>query len=83
MLLRNRLYVGVIDVPDFGVRDQRGDFEPLISDEIFYKAQAVLSGRVPVTAPLRETPARLPATRVRAVRRVRSRSHRKLVEGTQ
>jgi Recombinase len=30
MLLRNRLYIGVIDVPDFGVRDQRGDFEPLI-----------------------------------------------------
>ena len=52
MLLRNRLYVGVIDVPDFGVRDKRGDFEPLISDEVFYKAQAVLAGRVPVTAPL-------------------------------
>jgi len=27
MLLRNRLYVGIIDVPEFGVRDQRGDFE--------------------------------------------------------
>jgi site-specific DNA recombinase len=52
MLLRNRLYVGAIDVPDFGVRDQRGDFEPLISEEIFYKAQAVLSGKVPVIAPL-------------------------------
>ena len=39
MLLRNRLYVGVIDVPDFGVRDQRGDFDRLISEEIFYKAQ--------------------------------------------
>jgi hypothetical protein len=24
MLLRNRLYVGIIDVPEFGVRDQRG-----------------------------------------------------------
>ena len=24
-LLRNRLYVGLIDVPDFGVRDQPGD----------------------------------------------------------
>ena len=29
MLLRNRLYIGLIDVPDFGVRDQRGDFEPV------------------------------------------------------
>ena len=54
-LLRNRLYVGVIDVPDFGLRDKRGDFEPLISDEIFYKAQAVLAGRVPVTAPLQRS----------------------------
>jgi hypothetical protein len=52
MLLRNSLYVGIIDVPEFGVRDQRGDFEPLIGEEIFYKAQAVLSGKVPVVAPL-------------------------------
>jgi hypothetical protein len=28
MLLRNRLYFGIIDVPEFGVRDQRGDFDP-------------------------------------------------------
>ena len=52
MLLRNRLYIGIIDVPDSGIRDQRGDFDPLIREEIFYKAQAVLSSRVPVTAPL-------------------------------
>lgn len=52
MLLRNRLYIGIIDVPECGVRDQRGDFEPLISEAIFYKAQAVLSGRVPLIAPL-------------------------------
>ena len=55
MLLRNRLYVGVIDVPDFGVRDKRGDFEPLVNDEVFYNAQAVLSGRLPVTAPLQRS----------------------------
>ena len=30
----NRLYIGIIDVPEFGVRDQRGDFEPLINDGI-------------------------------------------------
>ena len=29
MLLRNRLYIGIIDVPDFGIRDQRGDFDPV------------------------------------------------------
>jgi site-specific DNA recombinase len=36
MLLRNRLYVGIIDVPEFGVRDQRGDFEPLVSGDHFF-----------------------------------------------
>jgi DNA invertase Pin-like site-specific DNA recombinase len=35
MLLRNRLYIGIIDVPEFGVRDQRGDFEPLIREDVF------------------------------------------------
>ena len=28
-----------------------GDFEPLISEELFYQVQAVLSGRLPSTAP--------------------------------
>ena len=44
-------YIGIIDVPDFGVRDQR-DFDPLITEEIVYKAQGVLSGKVPRIAPL-------------------------------
>ena len=52
MLLRSRLYIRIIDVPEFGVRDQRGDFEPLISEAIFDKARAVLSGKAPVIAPL-------------------------------
>ncbi len=29
----------------------RGDFEPLISEDLFYRVQAVLSGRVPSTTP--------------------------------
>jgi hypothetical protein len=51
MLLRNQLYAGIVDVPEYGVRNKRGDFEPLISEDLFYQAQAVLSGRLPVTAP--------------------------------
>ncbi len=31
MLLRNQLYAGTIDVREYGVRDERGDFEPLIT----------------------------------------------------
>src|SRR5918999_4873207 len=51
VLLRNRLYAGIVDVPEYGVRNKRGDFAPLISEELFYLVQAVLSGRVPSTAP--------------------------------
>jgi hypothetical protein len=51
MLLRNQLYAGIVDVPEYGVRGRRGDFEPLISEELFYGAQAVPSGRVPSTTP--------------------------------
>lgn len=49
MLLRNQLDSGTIDVPECGVRGKRGDFDPLISDELFYRAQAVPSGRAIVT----------------------------------
>ena len=51
MLLRNQLYAGIVDVPEYGVRGKRGDFEPLISEELFYRVQAILSGRVSSTAP--------------------------------
>jgi hypothetical protein len=27
-----------VDVPEYGVRNKRGDFEPLISEELFYRA---------------------------------------------
>ena len=56
MLLRNQLYAGIVDVPEYGVRNKRGDFDPLVSEETFFRAQAVLSGRAPSAAPkLRES----------------------------
>jgi len=51
MLLRNQLYAGIVDVPEYGVRGKRGDFDPLITEELFYRVQAILSGRTPSTAP--------------------------------
>jgi DNA invertase Pin-like site-specific DNA recombinase len=51
MLLRNQLYAGIVDVPEYGVRAKRGDFEPLISEERLDPGQPILSGRVPRTAP--------------------------------
>jgi site-specific DNA recombinase len=51
MLLRNQLYAGIVDVPEYGVRGKRGDFEPLIPEELFYRVQAIPSGRTPSMAP--------------------------------
>ncbi len=47
VLLRNQLYAGIVDVPEYVVRGRRGDFAPLISEDLFYRVQAVLSGRAP------------------------------------
>ena len=40
-MLRNRVYIGQIDVPDFNV-STRGDFEPLVTERIFFRVQAIL-----------------------------------------
>jgi len=49
-MLRNSIYIGGIDCPEYGVLT-RGDFDPLVSEQTFYRAQAVSEGRVRVTAP--------------------------------
>ncbi|MGH9199857.1 MAG: recombinase zinc beta ribbon domain-containing protein [Vicinamibacterales bacterium] len=49
-MFTNRLYAGLIHVPESGV-SRHGDFEPLVSEEIFYRVQAILEGRVQVTSP--------------------------------
>jgi hypothetical protein len=40
---------GIVDVIEYGVRGKRGDFEPVISEYVSFRVQAVLSGdfRVP------------------------------------
>lgn len=43
-MLKNRLYLGEVASADFGV-SRRGDFEPLISEDVFYAAQSALTGR--------------------------------------
>ena len=81
VLLRNQLYAGIVDVPEYGVRGKRGDFEPLISEDLFYRVQAVLvraSSEHDATAA--GAPG-LPAARLRALRVLWSRPHRQLVEG--
>jgi hypothetical protein len=49
-LMRNAIYIGKIESPDYGV-STRGDFEPIVDEATFYRAQAVLDGRVVVSGP--------------------------------
>jgi site-specific DNA recombinase len=49
-MLTNRLYAGFIHAPEFGV-SRHGDFDPLVSEETFYRVQAVIDGRVQTTVP--------------------------------
>jgi hypothetical protein len=49
-MLRNRVYIAQVDVPDYGV-STRGDFEPLVSEKVFFRVQAILDGRLEITAP--------------------------------
>ena len=51
MLLRNQLYAGIVDVPEYGVRGKRGDFEPLVSEDDLLPGSGRASGRTPSTAP--------------------------------
>jgi site-specific DNA recombinase len=50
-MLENRLYIGLLDVPEYNINGTRGDFVPLVQESTFYRVQAVLAGRVPVNAP--------------------------------
>jgi hypothetical protein len=56
----HQIYAGIVDVPGYGIRGKRGDFAPLISEELFYRVQAILSGRVPSMAPLKRAPPDFP-----------------------
>ena len=42
-MLRNPIYAGFLDVPGFGLKGVRGDFQPLIPDTLFGRVQAVLA----------------------------------------
>jgi hypothetical protein len=48
--LRNPAYTGRIEVRKFQI-SRRGDFEPLVTDKVLFRVQAILDGRVDATAP--------------------------------
>ena len=49
-MMRNPIYVGRVESPDYGI-STRGDFEPVVDEATFYRAEAVLDGRVVVAGP--------------------------------
>jgi DNA invertase Pin-like site-specific DNA recombinase len=49
-MMRNPIYIGKVESPDYGVSVQ-GDFEPVVDEATFYRAQTVLDGRVVVAGP--------------------------------
>lgn len=49
-ILRNPIYYGRIEIRKWAISVQ-GDFPPLISSEMFFRVQAVLSGQASVAAP--------------------------------
>jgi hypothetical protein len=49
-LLRNELYAGWMVVKKWSIR-QRGEYQPLVTEEVFANAQRVLDGRSPILAP--------------------------------
>jgi hypothetical protein len=49
-MMRNPIYIGKVESPDYRVSVQ-GDFEPVVDEATFYRAQAVLDGRVVVAGP--------------------------------
>ena len=61
---------------DFGI-SSRGDFEPLITEKIFFRVQAILDGRYEVTAPQAAQRSGLPAARLRPLRDVRQAADRR------
>ena len=82
-MLQNKLYVGIVEAPGYGVVGKRGDFDPLIPDDVFYRVQAILAGRVHTTGPHQRRRPEFPLTGVHQMRCVRTRCHRKLVERPQ
>jgi site-specific DNA recombinase len=49
-LLRNPVYHGIVESKKWGI-SVRGDFEPIVSPELFDQVQQVLAGKAAITAP--------------------------------
>jgi hypothetical protein len=64
--MRNPIYIGKIESPDYGV-STTGDFDPIVDEATFYRAQAVLDGRRRCLRPEAAESPGLPAAWLRAL----------------
>jgi DNA invertase Pin-like site-specific DNA recombinase len=65
MVLRNPLYAGWVNIPsDPDFQSVRGLHQPIVSQELFDRVQAVLDGRAPVAAPKRKFNPDFPLKRI-------------------
>jgi site-specific DNA recombinase len=76
-LLTDRLYASIVDVPEFGVRGRRGDFEPLVIEDVLHRAQAAMAGRP------RRHGFGVITRNCRELRHLRSPAHGELVKGAE
>jgi hypothetical protein len=65
------VYIALIDVPGCGI-STLGDFEPLVTEKVFCRAQAILDGRLEVTAAPSRTGPHCSAQRLCRLRGVRA-----------
>ena len=49
-MMRNPIYAGKVESPDYGV-STKGNFDPLVDEATFYRAQAILDCRIVVAGP--------------------------------
>jgi site-specific DNA recombinase len=49
-ILRNPVYIARIEVAAFGI-SKRGEFEPLVTENVFFRVQGILDGRYELSAP--------------------------------
>lgn len=62
-MLRNEIYAGTMTVPTWGPQRWPGAFEPIISQEVFGRVQAVLSGKALTATPRQRDHADFPLRR--------------------
>lgn len=80
-LLRNPIYTGWVRIPSWNL-EARGEFEALVSEQVFRRVQAVLNGRTATLTPHMRNHPDFPLSALRRLPGMVHTPNRELVEGT-